>query len=90
MCKVGFLPKAHVEHGSIYDGVLCQILDRKLPNNTSATVRRNWHRNCGYAIAMIISPLNLEIDVLPIGGKKGEAFKDEYLDCEAVGVKPGK
>ena len=89
MCKVGFLPKAYVEHGSIYDGVLCQILDRKLPNDTSATVRRNWHCNCGYAIAVIISPLNLEIDVLPIGGKKGKAF-EECSDCEVVGVKPGK
>ena len=76
MCKVSLLPKANVEHDPIFDGILCQILDRKLPKDTSAMVRRNWHCNCGYAIAMIISPLNLEIDVLPIGGKKGKALEE--------------
>jgi hypothetical protein len=79
----------YVEHGFIDDGVLCQILNCKLPNDASAMVRKNWHRNCGYAIATIISPLNLEIDVLPIGGKNGKAFED-YSDCEVVGVKPAK
>lgn len=84
-CKVGFLPKAYTNYGSLYDGVLCQILERKKSNDTCASIRRTWHRNCGYAIATIISPLNLEIDVLPIGGKKGNA-SEEYSDCEVVGV----
>jgi hypothetical protein len=84
-CKVGFLPKADTNYGPLYDGILCQILKCKKSNDTLASIRRTWHRNCGNAIATIISPLNLEIDVLPIGGKKGNA-SEEYSDCEVVGV----
>jgi hypothetical protein len=37
MCKAGFLPKAYVELGSIYDGVICQIIDCKQPNDELVT-----------------------------------------------------
>ena len=64
-CRVGFLPRSYVAQGTLYNGVLCQVVSvgsYKLDNRNE---RAKCHHNCGFARAQVISPLNHEVDISP-------------------------
>ncbi len=42
-------------------GVLCQVTELFAKNNPSCTIHEKWHKNKGFAHAMVISPLNYSI-----------------------------
>ncbi len=57
-CRIGFLPRAFVSKGGLFDGVLCQILSVDNAFNNDKNKRAKVKHNCGYARAQVISPLN--------------------------------
>ena len=57
-CRVGFLPRAYVTQGGLFDGVLCQVV---CFGNAFDDNYNEWAKvkhACGYARAQVISPLN--------------------------------
>ena len=54
-CRVGFLPRNHVKHWKIYEGVLCQVLEIYSETSESASCRREYYQNHGYCKAALIS-----------------------------------
>ncbi len=57
-CRIGFLPRALVAKGGLFDGVLCQILSVGDAFDNNKNKRAKVKHNCGYARAQVISPLN--------------------------------
>jgi len=60
-CRVGFLPKSYVATGSVYDGVLCQIVHVGSILSTDKAEAKKFHDKCGFALASVISPLRNEV-----------------------------
>ncbi len=58
-CRVGFLPRAYVAQGGLFDGVLCQLVV-SIGNafDDDHNERANVKHACGYARAQVISLLN--------------------------------
>jgi hypothetical protein len=46
-CRVGFLPKAYLAQGKLYDGVLCQVVGVGYDTDKSLVIQSKFHRNCG-------------------------------------------
>jgi hypothetical protein len=57
-CRVGFLPRAYVAQGGIYDGVLCQVVRIGNESDNDKNERAKVRHSCGYACVQVISPLN--------------------------------
>ena len=57
-CRIGFLPRAYVEQGGIYDGVLCQVVRIGNESDNDKNERAKVRHSCGYACVQVISPLN--------------------------------
>ena len=79
-CHVGFLPRAYALEEAIYNGVLCQVMEVFSKKDPSCAIREKWHKNKGFARAMVISVLNER--VLPIGSVEAAAvagMKGDYL-----------
>jgi len=57
-CRVGFLPRAYVAQGGIFDGVLCQVVSVGNESDNDKNERAKVRRSCGYARVQVISPLN--------------------------------
>ncbi len=53
-CRVGFLPRAYVPHGKMWDGVLCQVVFVGLDDDLSLIFHRKHHHYCGYACVAVI------------------------------------
>jgi hypothetical protein len=80
-CSIGFLPRAHVMQGELWDGILCQVVDVFEKNDPSQLQREKWHHNKGYARVAVISYVPFGPGILPQkkdkdmgakgGGKKG-------------------
>jgi hypothetical protein len=58
-CRVGFLPRAYVVQGGIYNGVLCQVVRIGNDSDNDKNERAKVRHLCGYATVQVISPLNL-------------------------------
>ena len=58
-CRVGFLPRAYVAQGGIFDGVLCQVIQIGNESDNDKNERAKVRHSCGYATVQVISPLNL-------------------------------
>ena len=58
-CRVGFLPRAYVAQGGIFDGVLCQVVRIGNESDNDKNERAKVRHSCGYASMQVISPLNL-------------------------------
>ena len=57
-CHVGFLPRAYVAQGGLFDGVLCQVVSIGNAFDDDHNERAKVKHACGYARAQVISPLN--------------------------------
>ena len=64
-CRVGFLPRSYVAQGTLYDGVLCQVVSVGSKKSDNRIERAKCHHNCGFARAQVISPLNHEVNISP-------------------------
>jgi len=58
-CRVGFLPRAYVAQGGLFDGVLCQVVSIGNAFDDDHNERAKVKHACGYARAQVISPLNI-------------------------------
>jgi hypothetical protein len=70
---VGFLPRAFVMQGIIWDGVLCQVVEVFQKDNPSKLCRAKWHQKKGFARIAVIdtSKLPFGIGALPMKKDKG-------------------
>ncbi len=57
-CRIGFLPRALVAKGGLFDGVLCQIVSVGNAFDNNKNKQAKVKHNCGYARAQVISRLN--------------------------------
>ncbi len=57
-CRVGFLPRAYVAQGGVFDGVLCQVVRIGNESDNEKNERAKVRHSCGYASMQVISPLN--------------------------------
>ena len=57
-CRIGFLPRAYVTQGGLFDGVLCQVVSIGNAFDDNHNERAKVKHACGYARAQVISPLN--------------------------------
>jgi hypothetical protein len=81
-CHVGFLPHTFVVQGSIWDGVLCQVVEVFQKDNPSKLYRAKWHQNKGFACVAVIGTSDLPFGIGAFPGRK-----DKGLD--GVGKKDG-
>ncbi len=81
-CCVGFLPRAFVMQGSVWDGVLCQVVEMFQKDDPSKLCHAKWHHNKGFAHIVVIGTSHLPFGV---GAFPGE--KDKGVD--GVGKKDG-
>ncbi len=58
-CCIGFLPRAYVAQGGLFDGVLCQVVSVGNPFVNDHNKWSKINRACGYAHVQVISPLNV-------------------------------
>ncbi len=77
-CRVGFLPRQYVPDATVYDGVLCQVIEVFGKDDPSCTISNKRKKHKGFACAMVISKLNsqvfskikrMEIKVAPVKGE---------------------
>ena len=57
-CRVGFLPRAYVAQGGMFDGVLWQVVGVGNKSDRDKNERAKVRHACGYARMQVISPLN--------------------------------
>ncbi len=57
-CRVGFLGRAYVAQGGLFDGVLCQVVSIGNAYDNGHNECAKVKHVCGYACAQVISPLN--------------------------------
>jgi hypothetical protein len=57
-CCFGFLGRAYVAQGGLFDGVLCQVVSIGNTHDDDHNERAKVKHMCGYACAQVISPLN--------------------------------
>ena len=63
-CRVGFLPRAYVAQGGIYDGVLCQVVRIGNESDNDKNERAKVRHSCGYACVQVISPLLVSLFIV--------------------------
>ncbi len=81
-CHVGFLPHAFVVQGSIWDGVLWQVVEVFQKDDPFKLSRAKWHQKKGFAPITVISTSDL-----PFGISAFPMKKDKGVD--GVGKKDG-
>jgi hypothetical protein len=81
-CHVGFLLRTFVVQGSVWDGVLCQVVEVFQKDDPSKLCRAKWHENKRFVHVAVISTSDLPFGVGAFPGKKGKG-EDE------VGKKDG-
>jgi hypothetical protein len=57
-CRVGFLPRAYVAQGGMFDRVLCQVVGVGNESDNDKNVQAAVRHACGYACMQVISPIN--------------------------------
>ena len=60
-CRVGFLPRAYVAQGGLFDGVLCQVVSIGNAFDDDHNERAKVKHACGYARVQVISPPTFKI-----------------------------
>jgi hypothetical protein len=63
-CCVGFLPCAFVVQGSVWDGVLCQVVEVFQKDNPTKLCRAKWHQNKGFERIAVIGTSDLPLGLL--------------------------
>ncbi len=81
-CHIGFLPRAFVMQGSIWDGVLCQVVEVFQKDDPSKLCCAKWHQNKVIARVAVIGTSKL-----PFGFSALPMKKDKGVD--GVGEKEG-
>ncbi len=81
-CHVGFLPHAFVIQGSIWDGVLCQVVEMFGKDDPSKLCCAKWHQHKGFACIAVIGMLQM-----PFGTGNFPQKKDKGV--KGVGKKEG-
>jgi hypothetical protein len=81
-CCIGFLPRAFVVQGSVWDGVLCQVVEVFGKGNPSKLCLAKWHQNKGFARVAVIGTLQV-----PFGAGNFPRKKDKGV--KGVGKKEG-
>ena len=84
-CRVGYLPRHHVKHWKMLEGVLGQIVEVYDKDSDSPTKRQKHYRNSGCAIAAIISPPLLFQPELPskkLPSKKRKTQEEDNNNME--------
>jgi hypothetical protein len=57
-CHVGFLGRAYITQGGLFDGILCQVVSIGNAHGDDHNEHAKVKHVCGYACAQVISPLN--------------------------------
>ena len=57
-CRIGFLPRAYVAQGGLFDGVLCQVVSIGNAFDDDHNERAKVKNACGYTRAQVIYTLN--------------------------------
>jgi hypothetical protein len=72
-CHVGFFPRVFVVQGSIWDKVLCQVVEVFQKDDPSKLCRAKWYQNKGFARVAVIgtSKLPFGIGALPMKKEMG-------------------
>ncbi len=81
-CRVGFLPRAFVVQGSVWDGVLCQVVEVFGKDDPSKLCRAKWHQNKGFARVAVIGTSQV-----PFGA--GDFPQKKEKGVKGVGKKEG-
>jgi hypothetical protein len=70
---IGFLPHSFVMQGSIWDGVLCQVVEVFQKDDPSKLCCAKWYQNKGFACIAVIgmSKLPFSVGALPMKTDKG-------------------
>jgi hypothetical protein len=58
-CRVGFLPRAYIAQGGMFDGVLCQVVSIGNESDNDKNERAKVRYTCVSTRMQVISPLNL-------------------------------
>jgi hypothetical protein len=58
-CCTGFLPCTFVVQGSIWDGILCQVVEVFQKDDPSKLCHAKWHHNKGFARVAVIGTSDL-------------------------------
>jgi hypothetical protein len=74
-CRIGFLPHAFVVQGSLWDGVLCQVVEVFGKDDPSKLCRAKWHQNKGFARIAVIGTLQVPFGAGNFLGKKDKGVK---------------
>jgi hypothetical protein len=74
-CSVGFLPCAFVMQGSLWDGVLCQVVEVFGKDNPSKFCHAKWHQNKGFARFAVIGMSQVPFRTGNFPGKKDKGVK---------------
>jgi hypothetical protein len=74
-CCAGFLPCAFAVQGSVWDGVLCQVVEVSGKDNSSKLCRAKWHQNKGFARVAVIGTLQVPFGAGDFPWKKDKGVK---------------
>jgi hypothetical protein len=74
-CRVGFLPRAFVMQGSLWDGILCQVVEVFGKDDPSKLCCAKWHQNKGFARIAVIGTLQVPLGTGNFPGKKDKGVK---------------
>ncbi len=69
-CRIGFLPHTFAVQGSVWDGVICQVVEVFKKDDPSKTCRAKWHHNKGFARIAVVGTSHLPFNVSAFPGKK--------------------
>jgi hypothetical protein len=74
-CHIGFLPCAFVVQGSLWDGVLCQVVEVFGKDDPCKLCHAKWHQNKGFAHVAVIGTLQVPFGAGNFPGKKDKGVK---------------
>jgi hypothetical protein len=74
-CCIGFLPSALVVQGSLWDGVLCQVVEVFGKDDSSKLCHAKWHQNMGFVCVAVIGTLQVQFSAGNFPQKKDKGVK---------------
>jgi hypothetical protein len=74
-CCVGFPPRALVVQGSVWDGILSQVVEVFGKDDPSKLCHAKWHQNKGSAQVAVISTLQIPFSTGNFPRKKDKGVK---------------
>jgi hypothetical protein len=73
--RIGFLPCAFVMQGSLWDGVLCQVVEVFGKDDPSKLCCAKWHQNKQFARVAVIGMSQVPLSTSNFPGKKDKRVK---------------